>query len=151
MTAVVSRRGTRVRAWPLAGLAPLVMAAALALLPFNARVMSPTRMAIYGFAVVAVVVYAGIGGLIAARIPRNPIGWLLCLIGLALAVSLFLEQYGLRGVATAPGSLPAVRQITALGYGMQQLALVPLIIILLLFPDGRLPSRRWRPGVHGER
>ena len=53
-TAVVSRRGTRVRAWSLAGLAPLVMAAALALLPFNARVMSPTRMAIYGFAVVAV-------------------------------------------------------------------------------------------------
>jgi hypothetical protein len=121
------------------------MAGGLVLLAFNARVMSSTRIGIYVFAVVAVVVYAGIGGLIAARIPRNPIGWLLCLTGLALAVSLFLEQYGLRGLATAPGSLPAVRQITALGYGTQQLAITPLIIILLLFPDGRLPSRRWRP------
>jgi signal transduction histidine kinase len=145
MTALAGRPGTRVLAWSLAGLAPLVMAGALVLLVFNARVMSPTRIAIYGFAVVAVVVYAGIGGLIAARIPRNPIGWLLCLIGLALAVSLFLEQYGLRGLATAPGSLPAVRQITALGYGTQNLAITPLIIVLLLFPDGRLPSRRWRP------
>jgi hypothetical protein len=145
MTALAGRPGTRVLAWSLAGFAPLVMAGGLGLLAFNARVMSSTRIGIYVFAVVAVVVYAGIGGLIAARIPRNPIGWLLCLTGLALAVSLFLEQYGLRGLATAPGSLPAVRQITALGYGTQQLAITPLIIILLLFPDGRLPSRRWRP------
>jgi len=145
MTALAGRPGTRVLAWSLAGLAPLVMAGGLVLLAFNARVMSPTRIGVYVFAVIAVVVYAGIGGLIAARIPRNPIGWLLCLTGLALAVSLFLEQYGLRGLGTAPGSLPAVRQITALGYGTQQLAITPLIIILLLFPDGHLPSRRWRP------
>ena len=68
---------------------------------------------------VAVVVYAGVGGLIAARIPGNAIGWLLALVGLALAASMFLEQYGLRGLATAPGSLPAVRQITALGTSTQ--------------------------------
>jgi signal transduction histidine kinase len=145
MTALAGRPRTRVLAWSLAALAPLVMAGGLVLLGFNARVMSPTRIGVYVFAAVAVVVYAGIGGLIAARIPRNPIGWLLCLTGLALAVSLFLEQYGLRGLATAPGSLPAVRQITALGYGTQQVAFVPLIIVLLLFPDGRLPSRLWRP------
>jgi signal transduction histidine kinase len=145
MTALAGRPRTRALAWSLAGLAPLVMAGGLVLLGFNARVMSPTRIGVYGFAAVAVVVYAGIGGLIAARIPRNPIGWLLCLTGMALAVSLSLEQYGLRGLATAPGSLPAVRQITALGYGTQQLAFVPLIIVLLLFPDGRLTSRRWRP------
>jgi hypothetical protein len=145
MTAQASRPGARVLAWSLAGFILLVLAGALVLLPFNVRVMSPTRIGAYVFAVVAVVVYAGIGGLIAARIPRNPIGWLLCLTGLALAVSLFLEQYGLRGLATAPGSLPAVRQITALGYGTQQLAITPLIVLVLLFPDGRLPSRRWRP------
>jgi signal transduction histidine kinase len=145
MTAQASRPGARVLAWSLAGFILLVLAGALVLLPFNVRVMSPTRIGTYVFAAVAVVVYAGLGGLIAARIPRNPIGWLLCLTGLALAVSLFLEQYGLRGLATAPGSLPAVRQITALGYGTQQLAITPLIVLVLLFPDGRLPSRRWRP------
>jgi signal transduction histidine kinase len=127
----------------------LVLAAGLVLLPFNARVMSPVRIGLYGFAVVAVIVYAGVGGLISARIPGNPIGWLLCLLGLALAASLFLEQYGLRGLATAPGSLPAVRQITALGTSTELLALAPLIILVLLFPDGHLPSRRWRPVLSG--
>jgi signal transduction histidine kinase len=145
MTAVVGRRSARALAWPLAGFILLVLLAALVLLPFNAHVLTPTRIGAYVFAIVAVVVYAGIGGLIAARVPANPIGWLLCLTGLALALSLFLEQYGLRGLATAPGSLPAVRQIVALGAGTQQLAIAPLIIVVLLFPDGRLPSRRWRP------
>ena len=77
--------------------------------------MTPTRIGAYGFAVVAVVVYAGDRGADRGADPGNPIGWLLSLVGLALAVSMFLEQYGLRGLATAPGSLPAVRQITALG------------------------------------
>jgi len=145
MTALAGRPGTRVLAGSLAGFILLVLGGALVLLPFNARVMSPIRIGAYGFALVAIVVYAGVGGLIAARIPRNPIGWLLCLLGLTLAVSLFLEQYGLRGLATAPGSLPAVRQVTALGSSTQNLAVTLLIILVLLFPDGRLPSRRWRP------
>jgi hypothetical protein len=140
-----SRPGTRALAWGLAGLILLVLAGALVLLAFNARVMPPGKIGTYGFATVAVVVYAGIGGLIAARIPPNPIGWLLCLLGLALAASMFLEQYGLRGLATAPGSLPAVRQITAFGASTTLLAGTPLIILVLLFPDGHLPSRRWRP------
>ncbi len=149
MTAPAARPARRVMAWWLAGLILLVLGAALVLLPFNARVMAPARIALYGFAVVAVVAYAGVGGLIVARIPGNPIGWLLCLLGLALAASMFLEQYGLRGLATAPGSLPAVRQVTALGVSTQTLATAPLIILVLLFPDGRLPSRRWRPVLWG--
>jgi signal transduction histidine kinase len=140
-----SRPGTRALAWGLAGLVLLFLAGALVLLAFNARVMTPTRIGAYVFAVVAVVVYAGVGGLIAARVPGNAIGWLLSLIGLLLAVSMFLEQYGLRGLATAPGSLPATRQITALGSSTQNLMVSTLVVLVLLFPDGRLPSRRWRP------
>ena len=107
--------------------------------------MPPSTIGAYVFATVAVVVYAGIGGLIAARVPGNAIGWLLTLEGLLLAVSMFLEQYGLRGLATAPGSLPAVRPVSALGSSTQNLAVASLIVLVLLFPDGRLPSRRWRP------
>ena len=149
MTALVSRPGIRTLGWGLAGIILLVLAGALVLLPFNVAVMTPTRIGAYAFAVVAVVVYAGVGGLIAARVPGNPIGWLLCLLGLALAASLFLEQYGLRGLATAPGSLPAVRQVAALGGSATLLAIAPLIVLVLLFPDGRLPSRRWRPVLWG--
>ena len=139
------RPGTRALAWGLAGLVLLVLAGALVLLAFNARVMPLSKIGAYGFAAVAVVVYAGVGGLIAARVPGNAIGWLLSLEGLLLALSMFLEQYGLRGLATAPGSLPAVRQITAFGSSTQNLAVASLIVLVLLFPDGRLPSRRWRP------
>ncbi len=140
-----SRPRTRALAWGLAGLVLLVLAGALVLFAFDARAMTPTRIGAYVFAVVAVVVYAGVGGLIAARVPGNAIGWLLSLIGLLLAVSMFLEQYGLRGLATAPGSLPAARQITALGSSTQNLVVSTLVVLVLLFPDGRLPSRRWRP------
>jgi hypothetical protein len=145
MTALAGRPGTRALAWGLPGIILLVLAGALVLLPFNVVVMTPARIVTYGFAVVAIVVYAGVGGLIVARVPGNPIGWLLCLLGLALAASLFVEQYGLRGLATAPGSLPAVRQIAALGASTTLLTVAPLIILVLLFPDGHLPSRRWRP------
>jgi len=136
---------TRALAWGLAGLILMVLAGALVLLAFNARVMTPTRIGAYAFATVAIAVYAGVGGLIAARVPGNAIGWLLCLVGLVLAASMFLEQYGLRALATAPGSLPAARQITALGGSTQNLVVSTLILVVLLFPDGRLPSRRWRP------
>jgi hypothetical protein len=132
-------------AWGLPGIILLVLAGALVLLPFNGGVMTPARIVTYGFAMVAIIVYAGVGGLIVARVPGNPIGWLLCLLGLALAASLFVEQYGLRGLATAPASLPAVRQIAALGASTTLLTVAPLIILVLLFPDGHLPSRRWRP------
>jgi signal transduction histidine kinase len=141
------RPGTRALAWGLAGLILLVLAGALVLFAFDARVMTPTRIGAYVFAAAAVVVYAVVGGLIAARVPRNAIGWLLCLQGLALAMSMFLEQYGLRGLATAPGSLPAARMLTALGASTQNLAVSVLIVLVLLFPDGRLPSRRWRPAL----
>jgi signal transduction histidine kinase len=129
-----SHPGTRALAWGLAGLVLLVLAGALVLLAFNARVMAPSKIGAYGFATVAVVVYAGVGGLIAARVPGNAIGWLLTLEGLLLAVSMFLEQYGLRGLATAPGSLPEVRPVSAFGSSTQNLAVASLIVLVLLFP-----------------
>jgi hypothetical protein len=59
-------------------------------------------------------------------------------------VSLFAEQYALRGLAAAPGSLPAVRQVGALSGGTAVLALIQVVFLVLLFPDGRLPVLRYR-------
>jgi hypothetical protein len=146
---VAGRRVACVGAWSLAGFILLVLAAALVLLPFNARVMSGGAVSFYALFTAACIGYGGVGLLLASRVPRNAIGWLLCLIGLFVAASLFLEQYGLRGLATAPGSLPAVRTITAFSGSSALLAAIPLIIVVLLFPTGRLPSRRWRPVLWG--
>ena len=145
MTFVTGQGRTRAVAWSFAGIAVLVLAAAMVLLGLNVRAVSASRIGAYAFAGAGCLVYAGIGGLLAARVPRNVIGWLLGLTGFWLAASLFLEQYGLRGLATAPGSLPAVRTVTALGQSAENLIAASLIPVVLLFPTGRLLSRWWRP------
>jgi signal transduction histidine kinase len=145
MTASAGRRWVGVAAWSLAALTALVLVAALVLLGLDSSRMAGGRIALYGLAAVAVIVYAGVGRLIASRIPDNAIGWLLCLVGLSVATTMLTEQYALRGLAVAPGSLPAVREAGWLAGATFVLAFAPLFFVVLLFPDGRLPSRRWRP------
>ena len=136
---------SRVAVWSLAGFTVPVLAAALVLTGLDVGRMTVGRVVFYGIAGLAVVVYAGAGRLIVSRVPGNAVGWLLGLTGLSLAASLLTEQYALYGLATAPGSLPAARLA---GWGAGKLAALTvavLFFLIVLFPDGRLPSRRWRP------
>jgi signal transduction histidine kinase len=149
MNVVAGRPAARAVAWSLAGLTVLTLAATLVLLGLDVRVISASRILFYMLGTLALILCAGIGRLIASRVPGNAIGWLLIMIGLLLAASLFAEQYALHGLAAAPGSLPSVRQIGALSGGLAVLPLILLVILVLLFPDGRLPSRRWRPVLWG--
>src|SRR5207344_2665306 len=55
--------------------------------------------------------------------------------------------YALRGLAVAAGSLPVVRQVGALSEVTLVLVLCQLVFVVLLFPDGRLPSRRLQGGM----
>jgi len=83
--------------------------------------------------------------LVASRRPRNPIGWLALTAGLVLAVSTFCTSYALRAIYAAPGSLPGAR---AALWITDSLAVVPIgmvVFLFLLFPTGRLRSRRWLP------
>jgi hypothetical protein len=87
-----------------------------------------------------------VGTLIASRRPNNPIGWI-CLASGIFWVLLFLGgPYGVYGLVVNPGSVPLPAQI---GAGTAWLFLpaggLVGIYLPLLFPDGRLPSRRWRP------
>ncbi len=141
------RYRVRVAAWSLAGLTGLVLVAALVLAGLNAEAgqVGARQLGIYAVVAVAVGLYGGSGRLIASRLPANAIGWLLCLIGLSLAVSALAEQYALYGLATAPGTIPAARWVGWLSGTAAVLTIVLLSLLVLLFPDGRLPSRRWRP------
>ena len=88
-----------------------------------------------------------LGGLIASRRPRNPYGWLWLGFGLGLALQSLAMSYEAYALVVEPGSLAAPRTIShvlELG-GQAALTLAPLL--MLLFPTGRLPSRRWRPLV----
>src|SRR5439155_2999462 len=85
-----------------------------------------------------------VGFLILSRQPRNGIGWLFLAIGFVWGVSGPLDAYGRYGLAH-PGSLPGPAYVEAFSssFWAPGIGLMGTFLILL-FPDGRLPSRRWR-------
>jgi hypothetical protein len=95
--------------------------------------------------VAASLAFGSVGAMIAARVPENPIGWIFCLAGVLLGVADFGNQWADQMLFIASDPLPGGRTAAWL----QQLGLAPsfglLALSLLLFPDGKLPSRRWRP------
>jgi hypothetical protein len=137
-------------AWALTGSALVLLAAALVLLGLNASRVSASRLnagiiGLYCLLSVGALAYAGAGSLIARRVPGNAIGWLLSLTGLSLTVAMLTEQYVLYGLATAKGAVPAARVAGVLSDAVVGLTVILLLALVLLFPDGRLPSPRWRP------
>jgi len=86
-----------------------------------------------------------VGALIASRRPENAIGWLCLAVGLIWTLIGALEYYSYYGAAT-PGSVPFPVAMAGISDWMWVPAMGLLgTYVLLLFPDGRLPSRRWRP------
>ena len=91
------------------------------------------------------VTYPVIGWLIASRQPRNPIGWIFLIVGLSQASTGFFGQYAAYGLVTRPGSLPGADLASWVGAWSWAPGFAGLFLMLLVFPDGRLPSPRWRP------
>ncbi|MFY9846799.1 MAG: histidine kinase [Trebonia sp.] len=91
------------------------------------------------------VYYATLGVLIVRR-AANRIGWLMLGLGALIALESLANGYGVAGIRR-PGTLPAA---TLVGL-FAEWVFVPLFITLigtfLLFPDGQLPSSRWRPAA----
>jgi hypothetical protein len=89
--------------------------------------------------------FATVGALVASRQPGNAIGWIFCYLGLSFPLAGAGEEYALYALVTEPGSLPGgegLVWLTALLGGPIVFAVFALVF--LLFPDGRLLSRRWR-------
>lgn len=132
--------------WGIAGLACLIIGFAIALAIMNGPALRNGDLAgAFLQAAVPSIAIAVVGGLIASRQPRNPIGWLLLSGAVATALQGLAGQYVVHTLVIQRGSLPGVEWVAWLGSTIGGLVYPGIVVlILLLFPDGRLPSARWR-------
>ncbi len=100
---------------------------------------------IRGFLILLSPASASVGVVVAARVPRNPIGWLLVATGVLAAIQAATEQYAVFGILAYPGTLPTP-ELAAWVAGWIWLPAMGLLAALLplVFPTGRLRSSRWR-------
>jgi hypothetical protein len=146
----MSGRGASLLAWSLAFTSVVVFMAGLPLLVLARSANVPSSwgadLSAVGFLGEAFfLIFPLVGALIAARRPRNPIGWLLLMAGLFWLLSGTMDYYAVYGVAS-PGSVPFPLGVA----GINNWLWVPFVgllgtFVFLLFPDGRLPSSGWRP------
>jgi hypothetical protein len=94
--------------------------------------------------------FSVVGAIIASRQPRNTIGWLLCSVGVTIGLNSFAGDYAEFWLASGFGPDSLCETAAWLSSWLWiLLAYVPMSSLLLLFPDGRLPSPRWRPVAWG--
>jgi hypothetical protein len=90
--------------------------------------------------------FAIVGAIVASHRPSNPIGWIFCTMGLLVGFGTFAGGYAeFWGTSDfGPRSLGETAAWFA-SWWWTILIFIPTTFLLLLFPDGRLPSPRWRP------
>jgi len=132
--------------WATLALATAAVVAAVTLLVLNLPTAAG-QLAIGGAAPLAIgLVYPAVGALLVSQEPKSVTGWLFCSLGLSIAVTMLADEYAMRGLVSAPGSVPGaafVAWLQAWMAGWWFAAGFP--ILFLTFPNGRLPSPRWRP------
>ena len=92
----------------------------------------------------ALVAFATMGALVAARVPRNAVGWILLAIPLAGALSGITELLAFQGLVYNPGSVPGAIVFAWLYSWTWYPTLGLLGFLLLLYPTGAVPGPRWR-------
>jgi signal transduction histidine kinase len=135
---------TRSRApWIVWGIVVTFLLVTLALAFRNGSV-SRDALAI-AVSVVMMVGYLTTGAVVASR-ARNRLGWLMIAVGAGFLVTVLGEETATYGLRTSPGSLPQLVVDAALiGANVGFVAaLLPIPMLLAVFPTGRVPSRRWR-------
>jgi hypothetical protein len=140
----MSRRTATWLAWSLCALSLALTALSLLLLALN---RSDPNTHIYEYWQVDTLVpvsFSIIGAIIASRLPANPLGWLFCAAACVAAVDHFSAEYALYALLAQPTSLPAGEALAWLASWAWILYTGCIALSLLLFPNGRLPSRRWK-------
>lgn len=137
----MKRRTAIVLAWSLWGLFVVVLVSTVVLALMNG---TPILIADVTNSL-AFLALATAGAVVASRIPSNPLGWIYCAAAILTPTQEVLTEYSRYVSITRPGVLPGgvVAMWVANWVWAPGFALV-LVFSFLLFPDGHLPSRRWR-------
>ena len=121
----------------------LVLAAVAVVLSALIHQLSVRSVAV---GVVIILTFAGVGLVVARRQPGNPIGWIMVVFTLVYVLGAAANYYavlyyrlGHRGLPLAPLAL-LLSAVQAPSFAM-------FPVVILLFPDGRVPGRRWRWAV----
>ena len=139
----MSYRAAAWLAWSLCGLSLALTALALLLLALNLSKPN-THIFDWWFGNTLIVIDVTVGAIVASRRPENPIGWLLLLSGLAISMNHFGAQYAIYALLAQPGSLPTGEALAWIASWLLPIYSGLQVFYLLLFPTGRLPSRRWK-------
>src|SRR5215211_6841719 len=137
-------------AWSLAALSVIIFMAAIALHVLARSLDSAGEWSTLGavgqvLGFLPFLAFPLVGALVASRRPRNWVGWILLADGLLWTFGSVLDSYRIYGLAR-PGSVPFQVAVHALSQWLWVPAVgLFAVYLILLFPDGRLPSRRWRP------
>jgi len=94
---------------------------------------------------VASLSFATVGAILANRLPRNLIGWLLAAGGLCFAAGNGAGGLADRGLTVHPGSVPGAIWFAWLSQWIWAPAIGAVVLLALVYPSGRLLSTRWRP------
>jgi len=91
--------------------------------------------------------FATLGALISYRRPGNVMGWIFLVAGVFTGVQMFSGQYAAVALAPDPPVLLGGAHAAWFAAQTQNAYGVSILFLVLLFPDGKLPSRRWRPAA----
>jgi signal transduction histidine kinase len=142
---MTSRLGPRL-AWSATGLVYGFVALAIVLAISNGPAFrDPQLVGSFAQAVVPTMAIGLVGGLIASRLPRNRIGWILLAGAVVTGFTAVLFQYLVHTLLVARGSLPGIEWVAWVDSVFSGLTYPGIVVLIMLFfPDGRLLSPRWR-------
>jgi hypothetical protein len=139
----MGRARTTWLAWTMGTVSVGLAAGAVVLAGRNGESLPELVFNHHAIGIVTAAGLAVLGALIAGRRPSNPLGWLMGSGALLLGVFSFTQQYAPLAVAESLPGLDLASWLAA-WTNLPGIA-VTITFLFLLFPDGRLPSPRWRP------